>query len=322
MYIKPVCQNKNCFYHQNPSQSMIIKKGQDKRKTKTVQRYQCKACGKQFTTSALSPESFHNPELLKEIFLRYTSGYTVSRLSEELGVCKNTVLKMIKFLSQQSKKYHHELLASGFLSTDKIYFDEMESFIHSKVYPVSIGLAVDVCYKRIIDFQVAEIKLKGRLKEKLENQWGSLPPKIANRTNNAPQMLLQLMNSIKKALNPNGYLYSDEKKSYPTLVKNSLPKTIHFTQELSKIELKKSVDRQGLGRFRSTCASIRTYLGTMGRRKLNTTKSIESLAGHLYLMIVRHNKYDLNEVINFNNTQQDFYEREWQTRIQRKKLRM
>lgn len=135
-------------------------------------------------------------------------------------------------------------------------------------------------------------------------------------------MLLQLMNSIKKALNPNGYLYSDEKKSYPTLVKNSLPKTIHFTQELSKIELKKSVDRQGLGRFRSTCASIRTYLGTMGRRKLNTTKSIESLAGHLYLMIVRHNKYDLNEVINFNNTQQDFYEREWQTRIQRKKLKI
>ena len=117
---------------------------------------------------------------------------------------------MIKFLSDKVRVYHHELLATGLLNTDKVYFDEMESFIHSKVYPVSIGVAMDDRYKRIIDIQVAEIKLKGRLKEKLEKEWGSLPPKIENSPNYSLQMLIELMKSVKKAIAPKGFLYSDE----------------------------------------------------------------------------------------------------------------
>jgi hypothetical protein len=229
---------------------------------------------------------------------------------------------MIKFLSDKVRTYHHELLATGFLNTDKIYFDEMESFIHSKVYPVSIGVAMDVRYKRIIDIQVAEIKLKGRLKEKLEKQWGSLPPKIDSRPNNSPQMLIELMKSVKKSISPKGFVYSDEKKTYPALVKNNLPPTITFIQELSKVEIKKSVDRQGLGRFRSLCAYLRTYLGTMGRRKLNTAKSLESLADHFYLMIARYNKYDLNEILKFKVVQGDFYENEWEKRKQMRDLKI
>lgn len=321
MYKKPCCQNPSCLYHQNPDSSMIIKKGQDKRKNKTVQRYQCKACGQQFTSSALQPETFHKPELLQEIFLRYTSGYSVSRLSEELEISKNTTLTMIKFLADKTKTYHHELLASGFLNTDKVYFDEMESFVHSKVYPVSIGLAVDVRYKRIIDIQIAEIKVKGRLKKKLMEQEGGMPIKIENRPNNSPQMLIRLMGSIRKAISPNGHLYSDEKTTYPALVRATLPAGIVFTQELSKVDWKVSVDKQGLGRFRSTCAYLRTYLGTMGRRKLNTAKSMDSLSDHLYLMIARYNKYDLKEIINFKNDE-GFFENEWTKRKQMRDLKI
>lgn len=300
---------------------MIIKKGQDKRKNKTVQRYQCKACGLQFTSASLAPESFHKPELLKEIFLRYTSGYSVSRLCEELNISKSTTLKMIKFLATKTRDYHLELLSSGFLSTDKIYFDEMESFIHSKVYPVSIGIAVDVHYKKIIDIQISEIKVKGRLKNKLLKQWGSLPPRIACRPNNSAQMLIRLMKSINQALKLNGSVFSDEKKTYPQLVLNHLHPTTIFTQELSKTTFQNSVDSKGLGRFRSVCAYLRTYLGTMGRRKLNTAKSMASLSDHLYLMIARYNKYDLNEVLKFGVIQGDFYENEWARRKELKKLK-
>ena len=302
---------------------MLIKRGKDQRKNgKPVQRYQCKACGTQFTSASLTDNHFHKPELLKEIFLRYTSGYSVSRLSQELFISKSTVLKMIGYLSEKCRTYHFELLDSGFLTTDKIYFDEMESFEHSKVYPVSIGIAVDCRYKRIIDIRVAEIRLKGALKKKvLSDLNGYLPPKIASRPNNAHAMLIDLMKSVKKSLIPSGFIFSDEKLTYPLLVATTLPKTVRFTQELSKTKLKQSKDPQGLGRFRSVCAYLRTYTGTMGRRKLNTAKTMKSLSDHFYLMIARYNKYDLNEVLKLGIIQGDFYENEWVKRKQLKELK-
>ncbi len=324
MYILPKCQNTTCLYHNNQDPSMIIKRGKDHRKNgKPVQRYQCKACGTQFTSASLTDNNFHKPELLKEIFLRYTSGYSVSRLSQELGISKNTALKMISFLSEKCRAYHFELLDSGFFSTDKIYFDEMESFEHSKVYPVSIGVAVDCRYKRIIDIRVSEIRLKGALKKKvIKDLNGYLPPKIANRPNNAPLMLNALMKSVKKSLIPSGFLFSDDKRYYSTLVATTLPPTVRFVQELSRTKLKKSKDPQGLGRFRSVCAYLRTYTGTMGRRKLNTAKTMKSLSDHFYLMIARYNKYDLNEVLKLGVVQGDFYENEWAKRKQMKELKV
>lgn len=302
---------------------MLIKKGKDSRKNgKPVQRYQCKACGQQFSSASLTDNHFHNPELLKEIFLRYTSGYSVSRLSEELGICKNTTLSMIEYLADKCRTYHFELLDSGFLTTERIYFDEMETFEHSKVYPVSVGLAVDTKYKRIIDIRVAEIKLKGALKKKvIADCNGVLPAKIANRPNNSPAMLVELMGSVKKSLIPSGFLFSDEETTYPALVATCLPPTVRFVQELSKIKFKDSKDKQGLGRFRSVCAHLRTYTGTMGRRKLNTAKTMKSLADHFYLMIARYNKYDLNEVLKLGVVQKDFFEDEWTKRKQLKELK-
>ncbi len=217
MYILPKCQNPACLYHEKHEPTMLIKKGKDKRKNgKPVQRYQCKACGKQFTTASLTDNHFHKPELLKEIFIRYTSGYSVSRLSQELGISKTTTLRMIEYLAEKTRVYHFELLDSGFLNTDKMYFDEMETFEHSKVYPVSVGIAYD---------------------------------------------------------------------------------------------------------SRSVCAYLRTYTGTMGRRKLNTAKTMKSLRDHFYLMIARYNKYDLNEVLKFGVVQGNFYQDEWTKRIQLKQLK-
>jgi transposase-like protein len=252
MYILPKCQNSSCLYHGKHDPSIVIKKGQDKRKHgKPVQRYQCKACGHKFTSASLTDNHFHKPELLKEIFLRYTSGYSISRLSEELEIHKETVLKAIEYLGEKCKTYHYELMRTGFLNTDKIFFDEMESYIHSKVYPVSLGLAVDVQYKRIIDIRVAEIRLKGALKKKvLDDCNGVLPAKIARRPNNAPAMMLELMKSINMTLRPPaGELFSDSKRAYITLVRNNLPAWVDYKPEKSRTKLQDHSDPQALGRF-------------------------------------------------------------------------
>lgn len=302
---------------------MLIKKGKDKRKNgKPVQRYQCKACGTQFTSAVLVARTFHQPDLLNEIFLRYTSGYSVSRLAEELRLDKKTVLRAIHFLGEKCRAYHQELLDTGFLATDKIQFDEMEGYIHSKIYPVSIGLAVDVLYKRIIDIRVAEIKLKGQLKLKVQRDCGGvLPAKVLTRPNNSPAMLDDLMKSINKALRARGTVLSDEKPAYKTLVKNHLPNNVRFIQEESKILLEDSADSQALGRFRSVCAHLRTYMSSLGRRKQITVKTMKSMECHFAMMIARYNKYDLREILNHGKIKEDFFEREWRIRKEKKLVR-
>lgn len=244
-------------------------------------------------------------------------------MAEELQLDKKTVLRAIHFLGEKCRAYHQELLDTGFLSTDKIQFDEMEGYIHSKIYPVSIGLAVDVLYKRIIDIRVAEIKLKGQLKLKVQRECGGvLPAKILARPNNSPAMLDELMKSINKALRFGGTVFSDEKPAYKTLVRNHLSKNVRFIQEESKILLKDSADSQALGRFRSVCAAyLRTYMSSLGRRKQITVKTKKSMECHFAMMIARYNKYDLREILNHGKIKEDFFEREWRVRKEKKLVR-
>lgn len=321
MYLQPRCQNKDCPNHANPDESLLIKKGKDKRKNKTVQRYQCKICGQQFTSSSLQSVSFHNPELLHEIFLRYSSGYTVSRLCEELGISKTTALKMIRVLGAKCRLYHQELLATGFLATDKIYFDELVHHVHGKGYPVNIGLAVDVRYKRIVEIKIAESRIRGKLGAKIKREKGEIPEDIANRPNKAPEMVDDLLRSIKKALRPRGSLYSDKWVSYANAVARTIPDNVVYLQELSRTKLEDSADPQGLGRFRSVCAYLRTYVGALGRRTMNTAKTIQSLEDQLFITVARYNKYDLNEVLNMGSLKEDFFEREWRLRKEMKQLK-
>lgn len=325
MYIKPSCQNTNCLYHNNPEQ-VPIKKGKFKRGGKSVQRYQCKNCGETFSTSTLNPRSnFHNPEILKEVFLRYTSGYSVSRLTEELEQDKRTILKAIEFLGEKCRAYHQELLDSGFLSSDKIYFDEMETYIHSKIYPVSLGLAVDVQYKRIIAVGVADIKLKGALKKKvMEDGGGILPPQVADRENHSVPMLNNLMLEIKKSIRPKGSLYSDKKKTYKFLILRHINPNagISYKPEKSRTKIKESSYPKELGRFSSVCAYLRTHISRMGRRSLITSKKSEMLLHHLYMIVARYNQYELDKILHLENHKEDFFENEWAYRVQKKKERL
>jgi hypothetical protein len=60
----------------------------------------------------------------------------------------------------------------------------------------------------------------------------------------------------------------------------------------------------------------------MGRRKLITAKTKESLEHHLFMTIARYNKYDLNEILNFGVVKEDFYDREWRKRKEAKVIRL
>lgn len=277
---------------------MFVKKGKGKGyQGKDYQRYQCKACGTTFSSRSLNwTGEFRKPELVRPIFNLYTSGCSIRRLAIDLKTTKNTVVRTIKLLSEKCQAYHREYVANGFIDTDLVFFDEMESFEHSKALPVSIGIAVDFHSKKIIDARVAEIKCKGRLKNKIDKKMDVLPSKYFTRSNRSKSMRNRVMEEVKKCIHPDGEIITDDKRAYITLIRNKLPGVLH-THVASRMSPKYHPNPVALGRFNSTCASIRTYMSRMGRRTLITSKKKEMLQAHLYMFIARHNGYDIDEIL-------------------------
>ncbi len=153
------CPNKKCKYHAQPERKMFKGKGTHQRNGKEVQRYQCRACGRSFCQNSIGVSTYFRKDvdLVKDIFTRYTSGYTLANLSRDLHISKKTALRYLEELAGLCRRYHQAYLSHGFLRTRFVFLDEMETFVISKKYPYSISLAVDTGYNRIICAYTHEI---------------------------------------------------------------------------------------------------------------------------------------------------------------------
>ncbi len=62
-----------------------------------------------------------------------------------------------------ARREHERRIKIGWLKTSVVHFDEMESFEHTRLKPLSIALGVRAKTGEIVDARVAQINCKGRL---------------------------------------------------------------------------------------------------------------------------------------------------------------
>jgi hypothetical protein len=294
---------------------MFIKKGKGLGlHGQAYQRYKCKSCGTTFSGRTLSYfGNFRKPELIEEVFTRYTSGYSIRKMAQDLNCNRETISKIIQYLGERIKTYHYEYISCGLFQTPVVAFDEMESFIHSKALPVAIGLAVCGQSGFIIDLGVAEIRMKGALKKKLSTI--SLKLHYLSRPNNSPAMRSQVLQNVRKCLEPNGFVISDAKPTYLNQVKKEVPFSTHIpVVSRTRSARPKKVSRinpypKAMNRLNSVASQFRTYLSRLGRRTLITSKKKEFLEYQLWLFVA-YRQYDLKTILRHENLDKnDFYER-------------
>lgn len=318
---KVFCPNEKCTHHLNPESKNFLKKGKIKGfKGRTYQRFQCKACGLKFSSRKLKWESgFKETDIIHDVFSRYTGGTTIQRISEDLSLDKKTVLKTVKFLGQKIADYHYSCLSRGMLRTKTVAFDEMESSVKSKNLPVSIGVAVCGESQKIIDIRVAEIRLRGKRKTKVErlHKLGkiTLPPEYFTREDKSKEMCEKILSSVHHCIYNPASITTDEKKAYITLIRNILPSIQHFcikskstkkmkkkTTRPYKKKLSPKVSDEGklaFARLSSVEGVLRTYSSRLHRKTKITSKSLEMLQASLYMNLAYLNHYDLRDVLNF-----------------------
>lgn len=271
----------------------IIKKGYYKTKwnRQSVPRYKCKCCGVLFSTHTLLPTyKQKKPFLNKPIAKWYVSNTTQRRIAQNMGVNRKTVIRKFLYMAAQARKAHEAFVAGGKLKTSMAQFDEMETFEHTRLKPLSITLAVRAKTGQIIEAQVATMNCHGQTASLSQAKYG-----WRNDTRGAAREdVLKMVNQCSK---PSMLIVSDKKTNYPKLVAQWVPHATLQQVDNSKPKRTQTANRKNqkdeLFRINLTASKIRHDLSRMARKVWVTTKKAYMLQAHLDLYIAWINRYPI-----------------------------
>jgi hypothetical protein len=131
------------------------------------------------------------------------------------------VAKKMKFLAKVARAKNLELRFHH-LSSERIQFDETETFEHSKLKPLSIPLAVDKKTRRILGFKVAVMPAKGHLSQLSRKKYGKRP-------NERSRARSELLRDLGLSVNPFAQVESDQNPFYPNEIK------AHFSVSIIRV---------------------------------------------------------------------------------------
>jgi len=306
MYFKAdKCPNNKCSNHTNPAQQFYSKKGYYKTKKNKclVPRYKCKMCGKYFSSNTFKDTyRQRNISVNERIYKLLCSGVTQRRIAKITDVTRDTVVSKFLWLAQLSKNAHECFLDQ--LETSYVQFDEMETYEHTKLKPLSIPIAIRAKTGEIISLQTAEMAAKGPTARKSVEKYGQ-------RKDDSYRACIRVIESVRKVAKDKITIACDGKPSYPNIIRSKIPDCNidqYVNRKLHKLpdttdeslvdaqENKESVQRKNfdpLFMLNHTCAKLRADLSRLVRRTWSTTKKMSRLQCHLDLYIAYQNGYSI-----------------------------
>jgi len=193
-------------------------------------------------------------------------------------------------MAHLAKEEHQRRIKAGYFKSAHIQFDEMETFEHTRLKPLSIPLAVRARTGQIIGASVATMNCKGPLAAISRQKYGV---RVDTRQS-ASQSVLELVEQCSKK---DIRVVTDNKQEYGGLIKKCVP---HAKHEKTHRQCKSAGDKSDrrnkndkMFTLNASAAKIRHDLSRMARRVWVTTKKPEYLQAHLDLYIAYNNKYEL-----------------------------
>lgn len=198
-----------------------------------------------------------------------------------------TIARFLPLLARIDNEWQKRFLAKlGPVET--IIFDEMISYEHTRLKPLSLPIAVCERTQAILAMGVARIPASGPLAEKSSKKYG--PRKDESR-----RMRIAVLKGLAKTSGAKGALKSDAHQAYGAEVKKAFPKRSHevFLSRRGCLvgygELKR-VGFDSLFMLNHACAMVRDSVARLKRRTWCTTKRPESLQHLLSIYIRFHNE--------------------------------
>ena len=288
----PLCPFPGCKSHlSDPISQRPVRFGSFYRSSdsRLIRRFRCKFCLRTFSRATFHPSYRQKKRRLNSrIFDLLGSGVSQRRQALLFGVSKNTLARKLVFLGKQALREHEAFVKEKARFLPEVQFDELETFEHTKMKPISVPLVVDAKSRTILGFQVCSMPAKGLLAEKSRRKYG-------HRIDQRPQALNELMKEFKPWVSSTTIIRSDSNPAYPGIVKKHYPKLTH------ELEISRRGSTTGQGELKvgghdplfslnHTCAMLRANINRLFRKTWCTTKRIQSLIYHLAIYVVFHNR--------------------------------
>lgn len=263
-----------------------------------VQRYRCKRCLKTFSDATETFEFGQKKRRVnKLLFQLLASCVSMRRSAIILKINQKTVARRLGYFVSVAEAKRHELLATRPKSI-AIQFDDMESFEHTKLKPVSIPLVVDAKTREILSYDVAQMPAKGLIAAISRKKYGY-------RKDLRTPAWLHVLNEAKGACVDSVVITSDSHKRYPEMIRKTIPNAVHVQTKSRRAcvvgqgELKRG-GHDPLFSLNHTAAMKRANVNRLVRKTWCTTKRPDRLKAHIALYVLWH-----NEVIAAKREQRD-----------------
>jgi len=299
MFTKPTnCPNSECRFRRGPegaeklygTSRFYTKMGYFRRRSdrRAVPRYRCRSCGKSFSSQTHSPTyRQRRPDVNGIVFRLLCSGVTMRRTALVVGVNKSTIERKMAWLADRARAIHDERLASGGLNTSLVQFDELQTFEHTRLKPVSIAVAIRVKTGEVIDVDVAMMSSFGAMVRRTRE----LYPEWRETRRGARESVFR---SVAKCAKPGVTIKTDESRHYPPIIDRLVPGA-RIEQHLSPGNDDHPCPDgfDPMFKLNHLFAKMRQDMSRLFRSTWATTKTLAGLYNHLMLYIAWQNRYTI-----------------------------
>lgn len=262
-----------------------------RRDQKFVRRFRCLTCKKSFSDATSSLNYRQKKTHLNAIVFRLLcSGVSQRRCARIQAINRKTVVRKLLILEKFCTRDQLSLLANMKGRVFNVQFDDMETWEHTKLKPLSIPLAVEQKTRLIIASDVVRMPAKGKIARQSIKKYGKRSDHRKKGWKNVLETVA-LVCSDTKNLN----ILSDSNPHYPFHIRKYLPEASHKTVfgrrgcVVGQGELKAG-GYDPLFSLNHTAAMYRANINRLFRRTWCTTKRPDRLLAHIRLYTTFHNR--------------------------------
>ena len=269
--------------------SGVIKHGRYQRTedAQSIQRYRCKACGKTLSSATFTPTYRQKRRRLNRLIEADIASSTAQRrIAIKHGCARNTVARKITFLAERARLKIETWLASQSPFTD-LQWDELITFEHTRLKPLSVALMVCERHRCILGFRVAQIPASGLIARRSREKYGP-------RRNLSGYARRDLLKTLAPHIAPKATVTCDEHPRYYDELEAALTDVNVIQHHSVRVSLTgqgelKRVGWDPLFTINHTLAMLRDNIKRLTRRTWCTTKRQSVLEDVIAIYVHFHN---------------------------------
>ncbi len=253
----------------------------------SIQRYRCNQCTKCFSSATFTATYRQKKRRLNRLIEMDIASSTAQRRIAKNHRCdRKTVARKIKFLANEARLRTAKRLnkAEPF---DLLQWDELITFEHSRLKPLSVAVMVCKRSREIVAYGVAQIPASGTIARRAREKYGHRPDKSGS-------MRRQTLRAIAPHIAADAVIETDEHKRYKREIQRVMPTVTHKQHPSIRGSLTGQGELKRTGYdplfcINHTLGMFRDNIKRLTRRTWCTTKLSSSLDDVIAIYVSFHN---------------------------------